>query len=234
MASSVNDPSAPLPAPDFPPDEWDELGETDLDDGDPFEPMEELRPGVDRLREVQRDDGPSNADILEWDRSRGGNRKRVSKALRADYAREHGLPVDEPGPEDTSGPRHATREFRRERQEKARKAGPRLTDDALRKDIAAKVGFPLMIAGQMWQSRDPFCGSVFNDSRDGIAEAATDLIMDSPDLIAWFTGPASGFMKYFRLAMALQPVVSAVFAHHVAHTVREEYAAPADLSGLAA
>jgi len=93
----------------------------------------------------------------------------------------------------------------------------------VRKDVQAKIGFVLYPAGQVWSVRDPFCGGTFLQQVPDISEAMADLVCDSPDLLAWFTGPAGGFMKYFKLIMAVQPVAMAVWAHHIAHGPQPAY-----------
>jgi hypothetical protein len=95
---------------------------------------------------------------------------------------------------------------------------------ATAKDINAKVRIALEVPGRVWQARDEFCGGVFVHQAPEIADALTEIILDSPDLIAWFTGPAGGFMKYFKLLMALQPVGVTVYAHHVSHAIQAEQA----------
>jgi hypothetical protein len=89
----------------------------------------------------------------------------------------------------------------------------------IRADINAKVSMPLEVGGTIWAARDQLCGGVFLAQRPAIAEALTDIICESPDLVAWFTGPASGFMRYLNLAGALWPVVEMIGAHHVYHSV---------------
>jgi len=89
----------------------------------------------------------------------------------------------------------------------------------VRADINAKVSVPLEVGGTIWAARDPLCGVAFLNQRPAIADALTDIICDSPDLVAWFTGPASRFMLYLNLAGALFPVVEMISAHHVYHSV---------------
>lgn len=89
----------------------------------------------------------------------------------------------------------------------------------IRADINAKVSMPLEVGGTIWAARDQLCGGVFLAQRPAIADALTDIICESPDLVAWFTGPASGFMRYLNLAGALWPVVEMIGAHHVYHSV---------------
>jgi hypothetical protein len=63
------------------------------------------------------------------------------------------------------------------------------------------------------------CGGTFVDCRPDIAEAVADIVCDSADLVAFFTGPGGAFMKYLNLGAAVWPVIEVVAAHHVYHTV---------------
>jgi len=108
----------------------------------------------------------------------------------------------------------------------------------VRRDIQAKVSLPLEMGGQLWRARDPICGGTFVEQRPAIADALTDIICQSADLIDFFTGPAGGFMVYLKLAAALWPVVELVLAHHIfghGHGQAEQPGRPAgpDLSRYA-
>lgn len=101
----------------------------------------------------------------------------------------------------------------------------------VQKDIQAKTALFLLAGGTAWKTRDEFCGGVFVDAIPDVSEKLTAIFCDSPDIVKWFT--ASGkYMKWLDLAMALQPIVSAVFAHHITHTVTAEgdESAPTDWS----
>jgi hypothetical protein len=138
--------------------------------------------------------------------------------------------ADELGPDpapadlrDTPGPRSSS-------------TRPKLTA-TLRRDINAKVSMPLEMGGQLWRARDPICGGTFLEQRPAIADALTDIICQSADLIDFFTGPAGGFMVYLKLAAALWPVVELVLGHHIfghGHGQAEQPAARPDLSRYAA
>ena len=106
----------------------------------------------------------------------------------------------------------------------------------VRKDIGAKISLALELPGRVWAARDPYCGGTFVAQRPAIADALTDIVCDSADLVEWFTGPAGGFMKYLKLAAALQPVAVVVYGHHVAHTIggETEQAQQQDMSRYAA
>lgn len=120
------------------------------------------------------------------------------------------IPPDEP-PADLGQPKSGPR----------KRGQPKVTT-GIRKDINAKISLGLELPGRIWQARDPWCGGAFIHQRPAIADALTDIVCDSADLVEWFTGPASGFMKYLKLAAALQPVAVVVYGHHVAHTIGED------------
>jgi len=88
---------------------------------------------------------------------------------------------------------------------------------ATRKDVLAKIRFVLKPAAELWAIRDRLCGVVAVEQEPEISDSVAEIVCDSPDLLAFFTGPTGGFMKYFRLGMALQPVVFTAYAHHVIH-----------------
>ena len=89
----------------------------------------------------------------------------------------------------------------------------------VRADIHAKIAMPLTIAGGIWRARDPLCGDVFLQQVPPLADALTDIVVDSPELVAFFAGPGGAFMRYLNVGAALWPVVEVVAAHHVYHTV---------------
>jgi hypothetical protein len=137
---------------------------------------------------------------------------------------------DEPGPDSPPGHLSAAAPKRRGGARQVRVSG------TARKDIAAKVGVMLAVPGHVWQARDPLCGGTFVRQAPAIADALTDLICESADLVAFFTGPGGGFMKYLTLATALQPVGVVVWAHHIAHSAGEPQSGPAgpDMAAYAA
>jgi hypothetical protein len=98
------------------------------------------------------------------------------------------------------------------------RAVPRVTA-ATRKDIAAKLQLIMFVPGKVWETRDPWCGGMFVHQLPETVDALTDIICDSPDLVAFFTGPAGGFMKYMKLILALQPVGVTAWQHHIAHAI---------------
>lgn len=110
---------------------------------------------------------------------------------------------------------------------------------AVRRDIVAKLRFALGMPGEIWKIRDPVCGGAFVEQTPAMAEAWADFVIDSPDLLDWFTGPGGGFMKAIKIGTATWPVAEAVVRHHVighGHGEREHQAAGPgpDLSRYAA
>ncbi len=89
------------------------------------------------------------------------------------------------------------------------------------RDIRAKISLGLEVPGQIWAAKDPLCGGVFVRQRPDIAEALTDIVLDSPDLVEFFAGAGGGFMKYLKLAAALAPVAQVIWIHHITHGLDE-------------
>jgi hypothetical protein len=129
-------------------------------------------------------------------------------------------PPFEPEP----APAHARREWRRPSPSgsKGRKAKtpPKVTA-GVRGDIDAKISFALEIPGRIWAARDPVCGGTFVQQRPEIASALTEIVCQSSDLVAWFTGPGGMFMLWLNLVAAAWPVATIVLAHHVYHSLDE-------------
>jgi hypothetical protein len=114
-------------------------------------------------------------------------------------------------------PAHGRRDWiRQPRPDRPR--APRVTQ-VTRKDIDAKIGLALTISGSVWAARDPLCGGTFMEQRGEISGALTEIVCQSADLIAWFSGSGGQFMLWLNLAAACWPVGTAIMAHHVYHTV---------------
>jgi hypothetical protein len=105
-------------------------------------------------------------------------------------------------------------------------AGPPRVTAAVRRDVNAKIRFIAVPVCRLWEIRDPVCGGAAVQAEPNASAAFTDIVLQSPDLIAWFTGPAAGFMVYLNLFMAVLPVLQVVYAHHVSHGIKdaEDYA----------
>lgn len=135
------------------------------------------------------------------------------------------------------GPRHTARPHKPTA--KKTPAADKPVTATVRKDVRGKVAMFLTMFGAGWSARDEHCGQALLDAigdqttpagaSPGIATALTDILCDSPDIVAWFTTGGS-YMKWLTLATTLEPVLSMLFRHHIAHTVAEENEgqAPAD------
>jgi hypothetical protein len=114
-------------------------------------------------------------------------------------------------------PLHGTRDWRRTpRQAKAR---PVKLTASVHADINAKISFALEIPGRVWQARDPVCGGTFVQQRGEISVALTEIVCQSADLVAWFSGSGGQFMLWLNLAAACWPVATVIMAHHVYHSL---------------
>lgn len=120
-------------------------------------------------------------------------------------------------PADDEPPAHARREWRRG--PRPSKGKPARITNAIRTDITAKIAFALQVPGMVWQARDPLCGGTFVQQIPETAEAFADIVCDSPDLVAFMTGPGGNFMKVLKVGAALYPVATVLMAHHVYHTI---------------
>lgn len=135
-------------------------------------------------------------------------------------------PADEP-------PAHARRDWHA-KAPKAKVKAPRITA-GIRNDIDAKISFALEIPGRIWAARDPLCGGVFIEQRPDISRSLADIVCRSPQLVEWFTGAGGGFIMFLDLGAALFPVLQAVMAHHVYHSIEgEQVPNPSDLGRYAA
>ncbi len=76
-----------------------------------------------------------------------------------------------------------------------------------------------MVPGTIWSARDSLCGGTFVEQIPATAEAFTDIVCDSPSLLAAFSGPGSNIIKALKVGAALMPVVQVMAAHHVYHTI---------------
>lgn len=92
---------------------------------------------------------------------------------------------------------------------------------AQRKQVTEALELMQMMLGGALSFRDPHCGGAILKQAHEIAEKATPLICRNPAWVAWFTGSA-GFLDVLGLIMAIQPVASAVWGHHVTGTIGRE------------
>ncbi|HJP74917.1 MAG TPA: hypothetical protein VJ914_11645, partial [Pseudonocardiaceae bacterium] len=118
---------------------------------------------------------------------------------------------------------------------------PKRVTQAVQKDIRGKVAMLLSVGGAAWAARDPYCGGglldtipdrpVYDedgptgDTSPGLATALTDIFIESPEIVNWFT-TSGKYMKWLTLATVLQPLLVKLWAHHISHSVKDEQAPP--------
>jgi len=85
-------------------------------------------------------------------------------------------------------------------------------------DIEGKMAFWMSLTAEPWMIADPICGGAYADSVPDLAKAAAPLICQSPDLVRMLT-KSSQFILWTNLLMAGKPIVLAIVAHHIMHTV---------------
>lgn len=85
---------------------------------------------------------------------------------------------------------------------------------SVRSDIEGKLALLLSVPAMTWQMADPYCGGAFADNAANIASKMTPLICQSPDAVRWFT-KGTTFILWMDLAVACQPVATAIYRHHL-------------------
>lgn len=89
---------------------------------------------------------------------------------------------------------------------------------AVRRDVEGKLAFALGLSGQMWAMVDTVCATAYLEAAPDIAKKLTPIVCQSPDVVKWLT-KSSNFILWVDLFMACYPVLTIVFAHHIAKTI---------------
>jgi hypothetical protein len=151
----------------------------------------------------------------------GGWMGRRAEPKPADKVGAHAEPPLDMGPfeRDVAGddppPAYAT-----SRPPKLPKAAPPRVTAKTKGDMTAAVGLVGMLVLPPIVRADPFCGQALTDNFQGIADAVVPLLCRSAKVVEFFTEEASDWMLWFKLAVALAPVVVAFGQHHVLKTVK--------------
>jgi hypothetical protein len=161
------------------------------------------------------------AEVRAWAAGNGyelGTKGRIPEEVRAAFELARNQPADDDGETAEIGEPEALQEdpppSRAGKIPPPRQRRPKITADT-RKDIRGKVGLLLTLPAMMIQRRDEACGTVLVGQVPEISDALVELICDSPDLVAFFTGGQGRYMKYLALATALEPVATVAWQHHV-------------------
>lgn len=98
---------------------------------------------------------------------------------------------------------------------------------ALKRDVEGKLAFAMSLGGQVWMMADPVCGTAFMDHTPDIAKKLTPIVCQSPDIVKWLTKSGS-YVMWLDLFMACWPVLTIIFAHHIAKTIATDLGASAN------
>lgn len=99
--------------------------------------------------------------------------------------------------------------------------GPPQVSRETEDDIAGMVALLYSVPADFLVMRDPYCFGVLNQSLSGVIKATVPIICRSQLAVDFVTGK-QGLILYIKLLAALRPFVTALWAHHVAHTVSLE------------
>jgi hypothetical protein len=138
------------------------------------------------------------------------------------------------GFDDTLPPDPKPGKVRRTKGRVSRPAAPVKATAAQKRQVADALVLLQSLLGGGIQLRDPVCGGAIVTNAEKVAEKAVPIICRNPLWLEWFTGSA-GFLDVLGLAMALRPVLTTVWGHHISHTIStEEDGEPVDYSGYSA
>jgi hypothetical protein len=104
-------------------------------------------------------------------------------------------------------------------QEDHRKPTIRVTKK-VRDDIEGKVAMMIMMTSMLLQTKDEVCGKALEDNGPTIAQKFVPIICKSPELVRWFT-KGGNYTAWLDLCMALWPVLTVAFGHHVSHSIQD-------------
>jgi hypothetical protein len=97
-------------------------------------------------------------------------------------------------------------------------SGPPQVSRETENDIAGMVALLYSVPADFLVMRDPYCFGVLNQSLDSVIKATVPIICRSQLAVDFVTGK-QGLILYIKLAVALRPFLTALWAHHVTHTV---------------
>ena len=91
----------------------------------------------------------------------------------------------------------------------------------VRDDIEGKVAMMVMMSAMLLSTKDAICGKALEDNGPNIAAKFVPIICKSPELVRWFT-KGGNYTAWLDLVMALWPVLTVAFSHHVSHSVTDD------------
>jgi hypothetical protein len=102
-----------------------------------------------------------------------------------------------------------------------------------KKEITDALELIQLIVGGAVQIRDRHCGTAIVDNAENASAKALPIICRNPAWVAWFTGSA-GWLDVLGLIIALKPVMSTWWGHHVTHTIGDGKGEDDDADDLSA
>lgn len=103
---------------------------------------------------------------------------------------------------------------------------------AQKKAVHDALTLVLTLPAGAWAMRDPHCGGKAMEQREAVISALVPIICRNPTMLQWFTAGDGGWMDWAALIVALQPVASATWNHHVRKIDPDELNPPAGGGGL--
>lgn len=85
---------------------------------------------------------------------------------------------------------------------------------SVRKDIEGKLAFMLGMTANLVQISDATCGGALMEQTPAIAHKLTPILCQSPGVVKWFKS-GTNFLMYVDFIMALAPVITTVYTHHM-------------------
>jgi hypothetical protein len=89
---------------------------------------------------------------------------------------------------------------------------------SVKRDIEGKLAFMMGMSANLWQMVDPTCGTALLQNTPNICKALVPIMCQSQDVVRWFQ-KAGNFSMYLNLVMAVFPVLSTIYAHHLSRTI---------------
>ena len=102
---------------------------------------------------------------------------------------------------------------------KAPKAPPPKVTAKTKAEMSAACGLVGMIILPPLTRKDPYCGAALTDNLQPVVDAVVPILCRSERVVRLFTDEGSDWLLYVKLGVALTPVATAVFQHHILKTV---------------
>jgi hypothetical protein len=99
----------------------------------------------------------------------------------------------------------------------SRGSRPAKVTETIRRDMRGKVALILTMPSMAYARHEPEVGSVLVAQVPDISDALTDILAESPDIVAFMTGSNGGmYVKLLALGVALEPVGAAAWGRYIA------------------